>query len=176
MDDVLKARRILGIESAEFNYDADEKEDEARGKHSPRDIKQLKKKRKKRLSKIKEKTTRRSDLFKGKDVAGPKREHSRTLQVNVDEFDIDNIEPVVDNEPVDDWNDSDSLDSGRMDQTTKWIGKYTCGACGTSFCNSQAGLIVRGNRFLNVFTLMDIYFGLIIIPLPFPEKNDFLNI
>ena len=132
MDDVLKARRILGIERADFNYDAEENENESRRKHSPRELKI----KKKRLLKKKEKKIRRSDILKGKDVVGAKRDHSRTFQVNDDdEFDIDNIEPVVDNEPVDDWNDSsDSMDS---DENTRWIGKYTCRACGTSFCNPQ---------------------------------------
>ena len=133
MDDVLKARRILGIERAEFNYDAEENENDARRKHSPRESKI----KKKRLLKKKDKTIRRSNILKGKDVVGPaKRDHSRNIQVNDDdEFDIDNIEPVVDNEPVDDWNDSsDSMDS---DESTRWIGKYSCRACGTSFCNPQ---------------------------------------
>ena len=133
MDDVLKARRILGIERAEFNYDAEDNENDARRKHSPRESKI----KKKRLLKKKDKTIRRSNILKGKDVVGPaKRDHSRNIQVNDDdEFDIDNIEPVVDNEPVDDWNDSsDSMDS---DESTRWIGKYTCRACGTSFCNPQ---------------------------------------
>ena len=48
---------------------------------------------------------------------------ARTLQINGEEFDIDNIESLVDNQPVDDSADSDNDDSwsdgGRTEMSPK---------------------------------------------------------
>lgn len=150
LNDVLKARRVLGIETANFNYDADD--DVTRRKASPKERKPSREDRKlstedqkwspedRKLS-PKDRKLLKKRLLLRKDGGAAKRKEvlkrdaaARTIQINGEEFDIDNIEALVDNQPVDDDGD-DSGDDARSDTSPKLSGKHVCGACGTSFIN-----------------------------------------
>ena len=96
---------MLGIDNADFNYADDEDETSVAVVTVSAPVAEKKLRRRRKEKSAGQHASKRSKEFGGANAA------SRSVQINGVEFDIDNIESLVDNQPVDDSADSDVDDS-----------------------------------------------------------------
>jgi len=134
LEDVLRARRILGIQGEQFNYEPEEDDTEEEKEFVSR-------KKRRRFAKEKGGEGRKdsSTLSKQRLKDPDPRGYEATSAGEEDEFNIDNIESLVDNQPVDDSNDSEeeSAEDARSETSPKFSGRFACGACGSVFPSRQ---------------------------------------
>ena len=104
----MQARRLLGIERAVFNYDTEPEKEEKPPRHSRKNPPTANSKRRqelitRRLQKKKKLAARQQSALLGDaDHPHPQGRDLDHQEHQLDEFNVDSIECLVDNEPVED--------------------------------------------------------------------------
>ena len=143
----MKARRLLGIEQAAFNYETEPEEETTRKRSSPPASLELMRKRlfvKSSLAARKQQQQTSRRLLKKKlaarhqllMLADRRKRNAGWEEAGMEELNVDSIEALVDNQPVEDENTNDSLVEVMM---VGGGGQFGCSVCSETF-PSRSGL------------------------------------